>query len=64
MRLTKQQILQYPDGTWIETDSEMTEVLNTWAWNAPRPAGVVYLWRREQLLNQLAYAEYLEDRQS
>lgn len=52
--------MQYPDGTWIETDSELTTVISTWFWNAPRPAGVCFLWRRKQLLDQIEYLEHLQ----
>ncbi len=55
-RLTREQITVYPDGTWIETDSQMTVILRTWGMNEPRPRDAVYLWRRKQLMDQLGYA--------
>lgn len=57
MTLTKAKIMEYPDGTWIETDSAMTQVLNTWPWNTHKPTGTMYLWRRNQLLDQLTDTE-------
>ena len=59
-RLTVKDIQHIPDGTWIETDSQMTKILRTWDMNEPRPKGVYFLWRWKQLRDQLAYGEYLD----
>jgi hypothetical protein len=56
----REQVMKYQDGTWIETNADMTEILRTWDMCAPRPKDAVYLWRRKQLLDQLAYRASLE----
>lgn len=54
--LSRKTIESYSDGTWIETDADMTKILCTWPPTVDRPeesVGAVYLWRRKQLLDQL-----------
>ena len=57
-RLTAKDIQHIPDGTWIETDSQLTHILRTWDMNEPRPKGV-YLWRWKQLCDQLNHMEHM-----
>jgi hypothetical protein len=52
--ITREDLLAYPDGTWIMTDHEITKILDTEFWTRPRPSGSNgYWWRRKQLMDQL-----------
>lgn len=55
--ITKDKLLEYPDGTWIMTNHDLTEILNTAKWNEPKPSGSLngFWWRRKQLLDELGF---------
>jgi hypothetical protein len=57
-KITREQLLQYPDGTWIMTDRDTTKVLDVAIWSAPRPSSALngFWWRRKQLMDQLGMA--------
>lgn len=53
--ITREQLLSYPDGTWIMTDHDATKILDTALWSEPQPSGFLkgFWWRRKQLLDHL-----------
>lgn len=53
--ITREQLLSYPDGTWIMTDHEVTKILDFARWSEPKPSGFLngFWWRRKQLMDQL-----------
>jgi len=53
--ITREQLLSYPDGTWIMTNHEITEILDTAFWSEPKPSGFLngFWWRRKQLMDEL-----------
>lgn len=57
--ITREQIMVYPDGTWIQTDHAITKILDTAKWSEPKPSGFLngFWWRRKQLLDELRMSE-------
>lgn len=55
--ITLEQLLSYPDGTWIMTDRNMTTVLDSARWTEPKPSGFLlgFWWRRKQLMDELGF---------
>lgn len=54
-QITREKLLEFPDGTWIKTNREMTHILDFAKWSEPQPSGFItgLWWRRKQLLDQL-----------
>lgn len=55
--ITQEQLLSYPDGTWIMTDHDATKILDTARWSEPQPSGFLNgsWWRRNQLMDHLGH---------
>ncbi len=53
--ITRDQLLSYPDGTWIMTNHDVTKILDTARWTEPKPSGFLngFWWRRKELMDQL-----------
>lgn len=56
--ITRDQLLSYPDGTWIMTNYDVTKILDTARWTEPKPSGFLngFWWRRKELMDQLGIA--------
>jgi len=55
--IAQEQLLSYPDGTWIMTDHDVTKILDTARWSEPKPGGFLngFWWRRNQLMDHLGH---------
>ena len=53
-RISREQLLGYPDGTWILTDRGTTTILDSAHMDSPKPqSDLGWWWRRKQLMDQL-----------